>query len=69
VDDGAIADEDPIKVQASADAFTERFARVGLHMNETKTKGMVVKGAQPGTKTPVVGSFQLTTQGRRQVIQ
>ncbi len=35
-DDGAIVDEDPIKVQALADAFTERFARVGLHMNETK---------------------------------
>jgi hypothetical protein len=28
------------------DAFTDRFTRVGLHMNEIKTKGVIVRGAQ-----------------------
>lgn len=45
-DDGAIRDMDPAKVQVLADAFTDRSTRVGLHMNEIKTKGMVVIGAQ-----------------------
>jgi hypothetical protein len=43
-DDGAIRDMDPAKVQVLADAFTDRSTR--LHMNEIKTKGMVVIGAQ-----------------------
>ena len=41
-DDGILADKDPEKVQTLTDAFTERFARVGLKMNDKKTKTMVL---------------------------
>jgi hypothetical protein len=45
-DDGAICDNDPARVQSLADAFKDRFERVGLEMNDIKTKAMIVKGAK-----------------------
>jgi hypothetical protein len=45
-DDGAICDTDPARVQSLADAFQERFERVGLEMNDIKTKAMLVEGAK-----------------------
>jgi hypothetical protein len=48
-DDGVVGDEDPVKVQALADAFTVWFKQLGLHMNEKKTKAMVVKGVRVTT--------------------
>jgi hypothetical protein len=49
-DDGAIMDTDPDKVQRLTDDYTERFSRVGLMMNDKKTKAMVVNGAKAPTK-------------------
>jgi len=45
-DDGAICDTDPAKVQSLANAFKDRFERVGLEMNDVKTKAMIVEGAK-----------------------
>jgi len=46
-DNGAICDtEDLAKVQSLANAFKDRFERVGLEMNEVKTKAMIVEGAK-----------------------
>jgi hypothetical protein len=39
VDDGVIADKKPKKVQKLADNHTERFARVGLKINNKKGNG------------------------------
>jgi hypothetical protein len=39
VDDGVIADKEPKKVQKLADNHTERFARVGLKINNKKGNG------------------------------
>ena len=36
-------------MQKLADDYTKRFARVGLKMNNKKTKGMVIDGAKPPT--------------------
>jgi hypothetical protein len=41
---GAICDTDPGKVQSLANAFKDRFERVGLEMNDIKTKAMIVEG-------------------------
>jgi hypothetical protein len=43
------ADNKPKKVQKLADDHTEPFARVGLKMNDMKTKGMEIDGAKPPT--------------------
>ena len=43
-DDGASCDTDPAKVQSLANAFKDRFERVGLEMNDIKTKAMIVIG-------------------------
>jgi hypothetical protein len=48
-DDGAIMDTDPGKVQKLTDDYAERFSRVGLMMNDKKTKAMVVDGAKAPT--------------------
>jgi exonuclease III len=40
-DDGLIAHTDPHLVQLGINTLTDLFARVGLHMNATKTKAMV----------------------------
>ena len=48
-DDGVIADNEPKKVQKLADDCTERFARVGLKMNDKEIKGVAADGAKPPT--------------------
>ena len=45
-DDGAICDNDPARVQSLADAFKDMFERVGLEMNNIKTKAMIVEGVK-----------------------
>ena len=37
---------DPVKAQAPMDASKERSERVGLKMNEKKTKAMIAEGAK-----------------------
>jgi hypothetical protein len=53
-DDGAICDNDPASVESLADAFKDRFERVGLEMNDIKTKAMIVCGysVAPLTRAP-----------------
>jgi exonuclease III len=48
-DDGTITGNEPEKVQRLTDDYTERFLRVGLKMNDKKTKAMVVEGATAPT--------------------
>ena len=48
-DDGVVADNDPEKVQRLVDDYTERFSRVGLKMNDKKTKAMVMEGGKAPT--------------------
>ena len=47
--DGAIVDHDPEKVQRLTDDCTERFSRVGLKMNDKKTKAFALEGAKAPT--------------------
>jgi hypothetical protein len=52
-DDGVVANtNDPENVQRLlVDDYMERFSRVGLKMNDKKTKAMVVEGAKAPTIT------------------
>ena len=44
-------------MQKLAEDYTERFARVGLKMNDKKTKGMVMDGAKPPTMMSQAGGI------------
>jgi hypothetical protein len=46
-DNGAICNTDPARVQSlAAGAFQDKFERVGLEMNDIKTKALILEGAK-----------------------